>query len=161
MNTLKVTATPNGGLRNALAKTLDSMEVLADKGKTKVVEMGGNLITMGLAKSEKFSGDGSCHMGQKQCNVDPEMDCRVSQAVYRAECNNCREDPEVYTESVYVGTTGCTVHKRTLEHMYSVQRHTQNPQSKHHHSAHPNKEPNFVTKIVKSGIKFNPERFII
>ena len=62
---MKIVATPNGGLRNVLAEALNSRGGLADGGKTKVVEMGGNLITMGLAKKEKLGGDGSCYMGLK------------------------------------------------------------------------------------------------
>ena len=122
--------------------------------------MGGHLITSGLANCEPFGGPGSCQMSHdKKCNVDPEMDCRVSRAVYRAVCVHCTNNPDV-CDTVYLGTTGCTLHKCTVEHMSQTDRLTNNPQSKHHWEKHPDLQPKFVTQIVSAGIKFNTDRFI-
>ena len=122
--------------------------------------MGGHLITSGLAKSEQFGGPGSCQMSRtNKCNVDVDMDCRTTRAVYRAECQRCVEE-QCVQQGVYIGTTGCTVHKRTLEHQNQSKKMTNNPQSKHHWTAHPNSAPKFTTKIVKAGLKYNMDRFI-
>ena len=78
INTLKVQATHGSGLRNSISKALTSRDRLADGGQTKVVKMGGHLITTGLAKAEQFGGPGSCQMSRtNKCNVDVEMDCRT------------------------------------------------------------------------------------
>ena len=91
VNTLKVMATPNSGLKNAVQKSLNNMGSWADGGKTKVIEMGGNSITRGLNKPQDFSGPGSCHMaGRGQpCNTDPEHDCRSARIVYKSTCQHC------------------------------------------------------------------------
>ena len=62
VNTLKVMATPKSGLKNVIQKSQNNMGTWADRGRTKVIEMGGNPITKGLNKPEEFSGPGSCHM---------------------------------------------------------------------------------------------------
>ena len=114
---------------------------MADKGKTKVLEMGGYPITMGLAKNDNFGGKGSCHMGPVPCNTDQEQDCRASRAVYRAECIRCLEEDKE-KPGVYIGTTGRSIHSRTIEHMKSAtNRHSNNPQGRHHWNEHPMKTP--------------------
>ena len=81
-----------------------------------MVERGGHLITRELAKSEQFGGPGSCHMKRtNKCFMDHYMDCRVTRALCRAECLRCTDEQTVH-QGVYIGTTGCTVKKRTLDH---------------------------------------------
>ena len=122
--------------------------------------MGGNLITIGSVKTEPFEGPGSCHMGQTKCNTNPGMDCRQVRVVYRAEFKICKMDPNCLKDSVYIGTSGCTLHKQTLEHQSLTAKPTNNAQSKHHWSKHPNQQPSVTTEVIRSGIKYNTDRFI-
>ena len=122
--------------------------------------MGGNLITMGMASNGAFDGIGSCYMGKQKCNTNSEMDCRQARVVYRAECKIFKMDPNCLKDSVYIGTSGCTLHKRTLEHQSLTAKPTNNAQSKHHWSKHPNQQPSFTTEVIRSGIKYNTDRFI-
>ena len=120
--------------------------------------MGGHLIGRGMGGSDNFGGVGSCHLGPPKCNVDREADCRVSRCVYSVSCDHCTETGQ---ETQYIGTTGCTLHKRQREHMCEVQRRsTSNAQSKHHWEKHPTQEPKYTTRIISGGIKYNIERYI-
>ena len=159
INPLKIPATPASELKNRVHKSLMKRGVMADGGFTKVIEMGGNLVTQGLSTAENFGGQGSCYMGQA-CNMDADTDCRVSRSVYQTECQTCLEGTDPQT-SAYVGTTGCVSHKRTREHMNLVRLHNQtNAQSKHHWEEHPNNIPRFKTTILKGGIRYNLDRQI-
>ena len=86
-NTLKVIPTPGSLLKDALQKKLNQEEPLVD-GKTKVIELGGDLITKGFGGTQNFGGSGSCYMSQDNnpCLTDSEADCRVSRSVYMIEC---------------------------------------------------------------------------
>ena len=136
------------------------MGTWADGGRTKVIEMGGNPITKGLNKPEEFSGPGSCHMAGRghTCNTDPENDCRSARIVYRATCQHCESRGQ---DTQYIGTSGRSLHSRTLEHMAEVRnRSSRNAQSKHHWAVHPAEEPFFKTQVIRGGIFFNVERQI-
>ena len=131
VNTFKVPATPHSRLAKGVQAALHQVQDMADKGRTKVLEMGGYPITMGLAKNDNFGGKGSCHMGPVPCNTDQEQDCRASRAVYRAECMRCLEEDKE-KPGVYIGTNGRTLHSRTLEHMKcATNRHSNNPQGRY------------------------------
>ena len=160
VNTLKVMATPKSGLKTAIQRSLNDMGTWADGGKTKVIEMGGNPITKGLNKPQEFSGPGSCHMAGRghTCNTDSEHDCRSARIVYKAICQHCESGGQ---ETQYIGTSGRSLHSRTLEHMSEVRRRSSNnAQAKHHWTSHPAEEPSFKTQIVRGGIYFNIERQI-
>ena len=61
----------------------------------------------------------------------------------------------------YGGTTGRTTHVRQSEHKRAILgRNNANVLAKHHAVAHPNQAPNFRTKIVKGGFRWNLERNI-
>ena len=108
VNTLKVIPTPISELKNKISNKLNSLDYLADGGPTRVIELGGNLISRGMGGTENFGGKGSCHMGAS-CFTDPEHDCRSSRAVYSISCENlskleptqkcpiCGNNWEVYT----------------------------------------------------------------
>ena len=122
------------------------------------MEMGGISILRGIFKTQKFTGEGSCHMGAKTCNVEPTHDCRQSRVVYKATCLICQRQGRI---SLYFGTTGCTLHKRTLEHQEETMRKsTKNAQSKHHWGERPTEDPEFETTIVEYPHRFNLERYI-
>ena len=56
---------------------------------------------------------------------------------------------------------GCTLHKRTPEHMdETARRSNKNAQSKHHWAEHPDEDPEFETEIVEQPHRFNLERYI-
>ena len=65
-------------------------ESLVD-GRTKVIELGGDLITKGFGGTQNFGGRGSCFMSHDDnpCLTESETDCRVSRSVYMIECQNC------------------------------------------------------------------------
>ena len=155
VNTLRVMATPNSRLKNDLQKTLSSLGELADKGRTKVIELGGNPITKGMNKPEPFGGPGSCHMAGNgpECNTDKDHDCRSARVVYKAVCIHCETAGQ---ETQYIGTSGRSLHSRTLEHMALINsRSNGNAKSRHHWAAHPNLNPNFRTQLIRGGIHFN------
>ena len=73
----------------------------------------------------------------------------------------CQHSGDGGQETQHNGTSGRSLHSRTLEHMAEVRnRSSRNAQAKHHWSVHPDEEPNFKTQIIKGGIFFNVERQI-
>ena len=64
--------------------------------------------------------------------------------------------------SVYIGTTGHTFHKRTMEHKGAVggQRLEDSALPKHMASVHPNQVPLYVGSII-GGSQKNLERYVI
>ena len=131
VNTLKVEATPNSELSIKVHRAVSERGILADVDTTKVSDIGGKLIYLGLAKTQNFGGQGSCFLGKK-CNTDSETDCRIRRSVYQTECQNCLTD-EPPLNSVDLGTIGCLTHKRQLEYMCQVTaKSSSNAQSKHH-----------------------------
>ena len=60
------------------------------------------------------------------------------------------------------GTTGRCTHSRFVEHQKELQNKTRNSAlSKYQESTHQNTQPDFQGSIVKGGIRFNVERFIL
>ena len=158
-NTLKVHATPGSGLLDALKTTL-SGRVCTEGGATKFVELGGKTITSGLSGSENFIANKGC-VFQPPCNIDPESDCRVNRVVYETECVTCLEDPGQTSRPVYIGTSGHLLHKRQMEHIGEIrQGRRSNALFKHHTNLHQNLVPNFRSRPIQGGIKFNVDRFI-
>ena len=45
------------------------------------------------------------HVGDKECNTDVDLDCRVTKSVYRSECNTCRTE-NTNLLALDIGTTG-------------------------------------------------------
>ena len=160
VNTLKVIPTPNSELKNKISNTLNSLDYLADGGPTRVIELGGNLISRGMGGTENFGGKGSCHMGAS-CFTDPEHDCRSSRAVHSNSCDICQglNPPR---NAQYVGTTGRCTHSRMLEHQKAVQNSQRsNALAKHQQAKHSNLVPNFKAKILRGGVRFNTDRFVL
>ena len=112
----------------------------------------------GLDRQQLFGGQTGCHMEQEKCYIMEDQDCRVSRAVYQTVCMNCQDNSR---QSVYIGTTGRTVHSRQKEHQTAVRQHqTGNPLAKHHQTAHSEDTQRFQTKIVHGGVRFNLDRFL-
>ena len=91
--------------------------------------------------------------------------------MYEVECLECvddtNEDANVENEetrkwvTLYVGTSGHTLHKRIEDHMYAVKKgHTnQSALAKHQRDKHLGKTPNFVARVLGNFPK-NLYRFI-
>ena len=160
-NTLKVPFTPGGKLKDMIGRKLSARGLTtADGCLTKIVELAGKSITSGLARMENFGGDTGCHMGSQKCLIASDADCRVNRAIYNIICQNCEGNPSTKIAR-YVGTTGRTIHARSLEHIQAIQsNNTKNPMSKHQQNAHPDQPASFRTEILAGGVRFNLDRFI-
>ena len=77
------------------------------------------------------------------------------------ECHICsRMNPP--QKSLYYGTTGRCTHSRFAEHQKALQNRSRTSAlSKHQEAAHPNDQPDFKGSIVKGGMRFNVDRFIL
>ena len=65
-------------------------------------------------------------------------------------------------QSVYIGTTAKTGHSRILQHGDDVRRgQTKNALAKHHRATHQGLEPGFEAEILRSGVKFNLDRYVL
>ena len=81
--------------------------------------------------------------------------------MYQVSCKNCsEEDPS--TESIYVGTSGYSLHRRQMQHIEEIRRQQQsNAMAKHQRHAHPNLQPNFRSKPIRGGMQYNLDRYIL
>ena len=141
-NVLKVQCTPEGRLRDVVQKTMDKC-VGPDKGKTKVVEAAGIPVTSGVKKDPFIINE--CNYIEK-CDSDQNTDCSKSNVVYRVTCMLCKEND---IKSVYTGTTGCSLHKRLIEHSNAVNNQdSKNAMYKHMSGKHPGAEPKFSTMVL-------------
>ena len=155
-NTLKVQATPNSGLTSALKSALGG-QICAEGGETKFIELGGKPVYSGLSGTELFTANSGC-VFEKKCNIDPMHDCRVSRAVYETECTICKNSN---IKSVYYGTSGRMLHLRQREHMTDIRLlRRNNAMFKHTMNAHPNLVPDYMSRPVQGGFKYNVDRFI-
>ena len=82
-------------------------------------------------------------------------------AIYRIICKTCEaRDGQKF---VYIGTTGFSIHKRMMEHIYCARaKNVKNALGKHsalHHEGEIGVE--FETEILQGGMKYNLERFIL
>ena len=75
------------------------------------------------------------------------------------ECDNCKNSGQ--TETVYIGTSGKSLHSRQLEHMSEIRRRSNsNAPSKHTHNCHPGVAPSYNTTILAGGLRYNLDRYI-
>ena len=94
--------------------------------------------------------------------MDPEEDCRQRRLVYQIRCQNCQEDPDQDKEVLYIGTLGHLHHKRMREHMTEVrQGRSSNALLKHQRISHPGQNVNFISKTVRSNIRYNLDRYVL
>ena len=125
-----------------------------------MIELGGNLIGMGMGGTQNFGGPGSCFMGAESCLMDPEHDCRSARTIYSIGCLNClEEDPPINAQ--YLGTSGRTSHSRMVEHKAALRNNsTRSSLVKHQNLKHPGQNPRLQARNVKSGVRFNTDRFL-
>ena len=154
--TLNVQATKDGALAQRLRDKLRSVRV-PDGGKTLVQERAGRSITAGLKVADPYAAPG-CPYSQK-CPVEEEGRCGASRITYQLTCTRC--------QSAYVGTSGCTLHKRASEHLEGFRgTGMRNAMARHYMVEHPEvdraTDPTpFTAKVVGRGaIKSNLERYI-
>ena len=79
--------------------------------------------------------------------------------MYKLQCTNC--------EASYLGTSGHSLHKRSMEHLTAVRRGNQSyAMARHYSSEHPDWDPNsnvlpFTSKMLKGpNIQGNLQRYL-
>ena len=152
---LKVQPTPNSELCKMVRAGIEELRN-PDGGRTKVIEMGGMPIMAGIGVADPFRII-RCPFEEK-CWVGSGVDCWKTRVVYRIVCGICGAE--------YTGTTGTSLHKRTITHMEAVKRGDRsNPISKHFLIEHrevrmvEGGEAMFSVKILGSR-SVNMERYI-
>ena len=97
----------------------------------------------------------------EKCPVVPEQRCTGARMVYQLQCNLCG--------AIYLGTSGHTLHKRSLEHLEAVLKGNQGyAMGKHYAAEHPQWTPGvdghqfpFTSKLVKGpNIQGNIQRYL-
>ena len=105
--------------------------------------MGGMGLAHSISKGDPYRAKG-CQFDSKCCIKD-RGNCWTSRCIYKLECCVCG--------AVYTGTTGASIHKRSLEHMAAVRRgdHS-NSMAKHMVTEHPEEDRTsdklFVASVV-------------
>ena len=154
--TMTVQCTPGAVLKDRVQKAVGTLPG-PDGGFTKIIEESGSSVMSGLKVSNPFNTY-ECKF-QDKCSSDSKTDCTDSRCVYQVECKLCQTDtPDIKT--LYIGTTGCSLHKRLKEHQTAIARQDKsNALAKHMMTNHQNKTADFCTKIVDKQ-KFNLQRFV-
>ena len=152
---IKVQATPGGQLAGDIRTKLREIRA-PDGGTTKVVEASGRNVMAGLSKADPFR-DKVCPF-YNQCWTSEKTDCWQTRTCYRATCCLCGAQ--------YTGTSGHSIHKRTIEHMEAVRRRdSNNALAKHYIISHPSintkdcDEILFKVEVLSKRIS-NLERYI-
>ena len=91
------------------------------------------------------------------CLIDPRQTCWGSRLIYALSCSKC--------PATYVGTTGLTAHRRSLDHQQALRRGDESYAiAKHYAMAHPGEqgeENPFTFKVLGgSGITGNLQRYL-
>ena len=124
-------ATPGSTLQLVIrAKLAEGQQ--ADGGRTMVLEDGGLPTTLGLKLRNPFRAQ-QCTFGDPNCMVSASTDCSLQDKVYVITCNECLDEVTTGTTNTqpiilkptrpggearlnYVGTTGTSLHARSLLH---------------------------------------------
>ena len=129
----------------------------AEGGRTKLIEMGGQLVGQGLSKPVSFRGHNGCSFDDPNCWIEEGEHCSDSRVVYEVKCLNCQGGKV----AKYIGTSGFSNHKRVSEHQKDVKNKRQhNSLYKHHALNHANSQAKFASKSVRKGIRFTMDRYI-
>ena len=101
--------------------------------------------------------EGIWFLGDPKCWNEEESHCSDQRIVYEICCGNCTGD----RVSKYIGTSGFSTHKRMKEHQSDVRNKRQsNSLFKHHATSHQGETPNFQSRPLRKGLKFNLDRYI-
>ena len=85
-------------------------------GKVQVIEDGGKPVFSGLRVNDPLRPKG-CIFGDQNCIVNPKYPCDVTGAVYRIDCNTCKQHILEDSTERYIGMTCSTVHSRMMSHL--------------------------------------------
>ena len=128
-----------------------------DGGKTLVLERAGRSITSGLKVADPYAATGCPYAST--CPVVEEGRCGTARIVYQLTCSRCK--------AAYVGTSGCSLHKRGVEHLEGFRASgARNPMAKHYATEHPEVDRKtdptpFTSKVVgQGGMKSYLERYL-
>ena len=139
-STLTTAATPAGALAQAIRKKL--REIQNPDSRTKVIEAAGLPITSGLFKSDPNAHQGCPYLDK--CVASAKTDCTRNYSTYRLDCGLCHPDEgQVHNinpvnRSIYVGTTGRSLHSRLDDHMDDIKGGlAKNAMVKHLQAIHP------------------------
>ena len=162
-NVMKVQFSKDGALVKAAQEAANRV-TSPDGGKLKVVELTGRPVVMGLKMNDPYETN-QCPYPDK-CVASEKTNCMKKGVVYDIECLLCsreEDNPEAGPESdsdevnkkatIYRGTTGHTLHKRTSEHTAAVRRRKGDLTSsvaKHMKALHPGKDPTLSASILDS-----------
>ena len=158
-------STPHSELANRIRATLQD-RISPDGGKTKVVERGGDKISKGLYRADPFGEKFSPF--NRKCPANGHANCTLNRVVYEIECLLCKndhlDDNAEVKRAIYRGQTGCSLHKRLIEHEDDLKRgQAQYGISKHFKITHPTIDTNHgglvMAKVVGHRV-FNMERCI-
>ena len=114
-----VDATPNGELAAECKKALKSSEL-----KIRVVERSGKSLRNVLSRSDPFQKDPCGKDTCKVCNVNPKINCRRRDVVYRMKCLGCAENDE--RDGTYIGETARSIGERASEHLVKYEQSEKN-----------------------------------
>ena len=156
---MSVQPTPGGKLLKAVRNNVNRD---SSKGKTLVVEDGGQPAIASLKKSDPFKKDG-CQFGDKECMVDTKDDCTAMGCLYEITCNTCQDpveedqtgskttkDPGGQSRTNYVGMTSTSLHCRMLGHMAGQKaRSGSNPLWRHDAEKHEGEHQTYTTRILR------------
>ena len=159
-------ATPGSTLQLAIrAKLAEGQQ--ADGGRTMVLEDGGLPATLGLKLRNPFRAL-QCTFGDPNCMVSPSTDCSLQDKVYIITCNECLDEVTTGTTNTlpiilkptrpggearlnYVGTTGTSMHARSILHLKSIKAKDQsNALANHIRLAHGDIQTTFTMSLMSS-----------
>ena len=152
---IKVQATPGSILALKVKEKLKGITA-PDGGTTLTVEATGKSILAGLRAPDPLRKPGCPH--SDQCLINPEQSCGATRVIYKVACSLC--------PAYYLGTTGHSCHKRSLEHQEAIRTsNTKNAMAKHFATKHPEWQPGdqapFMFHMVKGpNIQGNLQRYL-
>ena len=121
-----------------------------------MAEATGRSILAGLRAPDPLRQPGCPHT--VPCLITPEQSCGAARVIYKVACSLC--------PAYYLGTTGHSCHKRSLEHQEALRTsNTKNAMAKHFASKHPEWQPGdqapFMFHMVKGpNIQGNLQRYL-
>ena len=87
-------------------------------------------------------------------------DCTRPRVVYRVDCLNCKD--ATGDQASYIGTSGFSLHKGQMEYLGEIRRgQKSNSMAKHHKFSHRGLDTHFQSTILRGGIQYNLDRYIL
>ena len=137
---LQVNSTTDSKLANRIKSEL---ALIQNDTKTLVIEKSGPSVLHGLKKNQPNRTQ-QCPYDNK-CPVDTKTDCMMMNTTYKITCLLCPPvpDPNLNLRSTYIGCSGRSLHRRSIEHLKEIQNDDEkkidkNAMAKHFAIHHPN-----------------------